>query len=97
MRIGGSVADQHVDFTEGPRGLFDQALEMLFRGDIRRDGDGAAVPNFALIAAAISRQGSMLREETTTLAPCSAIRSTMARPMPRDGAGDHGHFSAEVE
>jgi hypothetical protein len=25
-----------------------------------------------------------LREETTTFAPCSAIRSTIARPMPRD-------------
>ena len=41
-------------------------------------------PYLALIAAASTRQGSMLREETTTFAPCSAIRSTIARPMPRD-------------
>jgi len=41
-------------------------------------------PYFALIASATSRHGSILREETTTLAPCSAIRSTIARPIPRE-------------
>jgi hypothetical protein len=41
-------------------------------------------PSLALIAAATSRHGSTWREETTTRAPCSAIRSTLARPMPRD-------------
>src|SRR5207253_3165415 len=36
-----------------------------------------------LIALATCSQTSALREEITTLAPCSAIRSAMARPMPR--------------
>jgi hypothetical protein len=37
-----------------------------------------------LIAAATSSQGPALREEITTLAPCSAMRSAMALPMPRE-------------
>ena len=41
-------------------------------------------PCLALIAAATSWQGSALRDEITTLAPCSARRSAMALPMPRD-------------
>src|SRR6516164_878319 len=41
-------------------------------------------PYLALMASATSRHGPILREETTTFAPCSAIRLTMARPMPRD-------------
>src|SRR3954470_12588369 len=40
-------------------------------------------PCLALISLATESQTSCLREETTTLAPCSAIRSAMARPMPR--------------
>jgi hypothetical protein len=53
----------------------------------RRSGS----PSLTLIAAASSRHGSTWREETTTCAPCSAIRSTMARPMPR------GRFPDEVK
>src|SRR5580704_16063416 len=41
-------------------------------------------PYLALIASATSRHGSILRDETTTCAPCSAIRSTIARPIPRE-------------
>src|SRR5687768_12442368 len=39
---------------------------------------------FSLMPAATSSQGPALRELITTLAPCSAMRSAMARPMPRD-------------
>src|SRR3954469_12424036 len=42
------------------------------------------LPNLSLIALVTESQTSCLREEITTLAPCSAIRSAMARPMPRD-------------
>src|SRR5258707_362089 len=41
-------------------------------------------PYLSLIALVTSSQAGSLREDTTTLAPCSAIRSAMARPMPRD-------------
>src|SRR4051794_24498281 len=41
------------------------------------------LPNFSLISFVTWSQTSCLREEITTLAPCSAIRSAMARPMPR--------------
>ena len=41
-------------------------------------------PCCALIAAATSSQGSALRDEITTLAPCSAMRSAIALPMPRE-------------
>src|SRR4051794_29990375 len=43
----------------------------------------AALPNLSLISLATWSQTSCLREEITTLAPCSAIRSAMALPMPR--------------
>src|SRR5271170_2108256 len=36
------------------------------------------------MAEAVSAQASALRDEMTTLAPCSASRSAMARPMPRE-------------
>src|SRR5665213_983270 len=42
------------------------------------------LPALSLIAFATSSQTCCLREEITTLAPCSAIRSAMARPMPRE-------------
>src|SRR5665647_2723044 len=41
------------------------------------------LPNLSLTSLATESQTSCLREEITTLAPCSAIRSAMARPMPR--------------
>jgi hypothetical protein len=49
-------------------------------------GIGFAVsrPHARLIAAAVSAQASALRDEMTTVAPCSASRSAMARPMPRE-------------
>ena len=42
------------------------------------------LPCLASIACTTSRQAGSLREDTTTRAPCSAMRSAMARPMPRD-------------
>jgi hypothetical protein len=41
-------------------------------------------PYLPLISAATSSHGPALREEMTTLAPCSASRSAIALPMPRD-------------
>src|SRR6266581_3256015 len=41
------------------------------------------LPNLSLISLATWSHTSCLREEITTLAPCSAIRSAIARPMPR--------------
>ena len=38
----------------------------------------------AFSSAATASQASALRDEITTLAPCSASRSAIARPMPRD-------------
>ncbi len=47
-------------------------------------GTAMAAPGcLALMAAATSSQGPGLREEIVTLAPCSAMRSAMALPMPR--------------
>src|SRR5579863_4131565 len=43
-----------------------------------------SLPYLLTISATTSSQGPRLREETTTLAPCSARRVAMARPMPRD-------------
>src|SRR3954464_3529143 len=43
----------------------------------------AASPPFALIPLTTSSQAGSLRLETTTLAPCAAICSQIARPMPR--------------
>src|SRR6516225_615844 len=40
-------------------------------------------PYLSLISLATCSQTSALREEITTLAPCSAILSAMARPIPR--------------
>jgi hypothetical protein len=42
-----------------------------------------ASPARARIPAATSSQASSLRLEITTFAPCSAMRSAIARPMPR--------------
>src|SRR5438045_2991145 len=42
------------------------------------------LPRFASIALTTSSHGPAFRDDTTTFAPCSAMRSTMARPMPRD-------------
>src|SRR5258708_1408120 len=41
------------------------------------------LPNLSLISFITASQTSCLRDEITTLAPCSAMRSAMARPMPR--------------
>jgi len=54
-------------------------VEMLAGIEIARPA-----PCAALIAAATLAHGSGLRDEITTRAPCSAIRSAMALPMPRD-------------
>src|SRR6185437_10605500 len=42
------------------------------------------LPALSLMALATSSQACFLREEITTFAPCSAIRSAIARPMPRE-------------
>jgi len=42
------------------------------------------LPALSLMALATSSHTCCLRDEITTLAPCSAIRSAMARPMPRE-------------
>src|SRR5580704_9539070 len=42
------------------------------------------LPALSLIALATASQICCLRDEITTLAPCSAIRSAMARPIPRE-------------
>src|SRR3990167_5199882 len=48
-------------------------------------GTAIAAPGcLALMAAATSSQGPALREEIVTLAPCSAMRSAMALPIPRE-------------
>src|SRR5215469_13849771 len=45
-------------------------------------GRATLAPRALLISAATFSQASALRLETTTLAPCSARRCTMASPMP---------------
>src|ERR1700722_3923692 len=47
-------------------------------------GFAASRPRARLMAAAVSAQASFLRDDMTTVAPCSASRSAMARPMPRE-------------
>ena len=49
-------------------------------------GTEIAVPGtcLALIAAATASQASCLRLEITTFAPCTAISSAIALPMPRE-------------
>src|SRR5689334_21287451 len=47
-------------------------------------GFAASRPQARLMAAAVSAQASAFRDEMTTVAPCSANRSAMARPMPRE-------------
>src|ERR1700722_17292693 len=47
-------------------------------------GFAASRPRARLMAAAVSAQASALRDEMMTVAPCSASRSAMARPMPRE-------------
>ena len=47
-------------------------------------GFAASRPRARLMAAAVSAQASALRDEMTTVAPCSASRSAIALPMPRD-------------
>ena len=82
--IGRGVADQHVDLAEGAVGFVDEMLQVFLGRDVGGDRDRAyLLPDLSLIALATSSQTSCLREEITTLAPCSAIRSAMARPMPR--------------
>src|SRR5512134_2847878 len=69
----------HCWFVRSTR-LFSSSLrEMLAGTEIARPA-----PNLALIASATCWHGSALRDEITTLAPCSAKRSAMALPMPRD-------------
>ena len=58
-------------------------LQILLRRDVGGDGDGRP-GRAALIAAATSSQGPILREEITTWAPCSARRSAIALPIPRE-------------
>src|SRR5258705_7186820 len=45
-------------------------------------GTASFAPRASLIPAATRSQASGLRLDTTTLAPCSARRSTIALPMP---------------
>jgi hypothetical protein len=47
-------------------------------------GFAASRPRARLMAAAVSAQASALRDEMMTVAPCSANRSAIARPMPRE-------------
>jgi hypothetical protein len=83
IRIRRGVADQHVDLAERAVGLVDEVLQVFLAGDVGGDRDRVPLPNLSLISLATWSQTSCLREEITTLAPCSAMRSAMARPMPR--------------
>src|SRR3984885_4399950 len=47
-------------------------------------GFAASRPRARLMAAAVSAQASALRDEMMTVAPCSASRSAIARPIPRE-------------
>ena len=77
------VADQHVDLAEGAVGLVDEVLQIFLAGDVGGDRDRRALAELVVDLLRHRSQTSCLREEITTLAPCSAIRSAMARPMPR--------------
>src|SRR6202142_2078865 len=46
--------------------------------------NATCLPALSLIAFATASQACCLRDEITTLAPCSAILSAMARPIPRE-------------
>src|ERR1700690_1163237 len=46
--------------------------------------NATCLPALSLIAFATTSQACCLRDEITTLAPCSAILSAMVRPMPRE-------------
>src|ERR1700688_612148 len=47
-------------------------------------GLAASRPRARLMAAAVSAQASAFRDEMMTVAPCSASRSAMPRPIPRE-------------
>jgi len=73
-RIRRGVADQRVDLAEHAVGFLDQCLRSSWSRCWRhRERDLLAA--LSLIALATSSQTCCLREEITTLAPCSAIRS----------------------
>ena len=82
--IGSRVADQNVDPAESAVRLVDEALKLLLDEMLAAIGFAASRPRARLMASAVSAQASALRDEMTTLAPCSASRSAMARPMPRE-------------
>ncbi len=48
MRTGGGVADECVDAAERPHRFLDEMSELLLRGNIRGDGDGAALAEFRI-------------------------------------------------
>jgi hypothetical protein len=77
------VAHQDVDLPELAYGLVDEVLELVLRRDVGRNRDRAARPSVAQIAVATAARASGLRDEITTFAPASAMRSAIALPMPR--------------
>ena len=84
IRVGRGVADQHVDLAERAVGSRRQVLQIFLADEmLAAIATAVPLPNLSLISLATWSQTSCLREEITTLAPCSAIRSAMARPMPR--------------
>ena len=84
VRVRCRIAHQHMNLPEGANGLVDQAGQCSLEEIFAAVAMARPAPYFALIASAASQHGSILRDETTTCAPCSAIRSTIARPIPRE-------------
>ena len=60
-------------------------------------GVAASRPSARSMAAAASAQASALRDEMTTLAPCSARRSAIATPDAAGGAGDDRDAPGQVK
>ena len=81
IRIDRGIADHDIDAAALRDGLIDQVLQFLLARDMARNRQWPCRLRRECPVATASH-ASGLRLETTTVAPCSAMRLAMARPIP---------------
>jgi len=74
-------ADQRVDLAKRAVGFLDEMPQIILWSRCWRRPKAQPACGPVVDRLCTSSQTACLREEITTLAPCSAIRSAMARPM----------------
>ena len=97
IRVGGGVADQHVDVAERAPRLVDQVLQRLLAGNVGRDRDGGAVTETRVDLGRHRRARILLAAGDHHLRPLFGTGDRTGLADPARGAGDEDDLAGQIE